>query len=191
MPSRRYHKFFATRLPPHLGDLALRGEPRFAGAHEAWRMEEREDGVALCPCERRPSGPDNCRPALGKTRGPPKETTEKYKTLNYLGTVAYTLGKGEVECSIHSGSTIRFASRPVQRAGIADHAPVAIPAPISACPRHESTFGLLMCSPTIRDFPQLIGTGFGIAFKDVKRDRDILRGRGSLQRGFRNAKSQP
>jgi len=70
-------------------------------------MEEREDGVALSPCERRASGPDNRRPTLGKTRGPQKETIENNKPLNYLGTVARIGGKGEIECSIDSGSTTK------------------------------------------------------------------------------------
>ena len=70
-------------------------------------MEEREDGAALHPCERRPPGPVNRRLALGQIRGTPKSITKKENELSHLGTVAAPLGKGEVECSIHSGSTTR------------------------------------------------------------------------------------
>src|SRR5450830_644941 len=77
-------------------------------------MEEREDGAALHPCERRPPGPVNRRLALGQIWGPPTSTTKKENALRHLGTVAAPLGKGEVHSSILCGSTIDL--RPINSA---------------------------------------------------------------------------
>jgi hypothetical protein len=52
LPAGRNSRFPPSRLPPHMGDVALCRQQRLAGAHGARRMEDSRDGVALRAHER-------------------------------------------------------------------------------------------------------------------------------------------
>ena len=49
LPAGRDRGFQPARLPPHLGDVALRGEPGHRCPDEARRLEVGAHGAALCP----------------------------------------------------------------------------------------------------------------------------------------------
>src|SRR4051812_37344990 len=106
MPAGRHQRLSPARLPTHLGDLALRSEPRPRVLEVARRVEIRADGDALRAHQRGGGGGHHQPPSWGNSRGKRNRQTEV--CLNDKGLLQHTLafGKGEVESSILSGSTI-------------------------------------------------------------------------------------
>src|SRR5262249_43954736 len=59
----RNNGFHTTRLPPYMGDMALRRKPGSDCPDEARRLEVGTDGAALCPRQRLAVGAlDQCGP---------------------------------------------------------------------------------------------------------------------------------
>lgn len=63
------HRFQPARLPPHMGDLALSGQPRPDRSDGAGRLEERRDGHAVRPRQHLPPRRIHWRD-MGEIRGP-------------------------------------------------------------------------------------------------------------------------
>src|SRR5262249_28164706 len=109
----RYQEFHAALLSSHLGDVALRQEPRPARVATARRLEVARHGDALCTRQRRRACADDRQSAVarnwGETRGHSIDESKISMTFNSIMRIARCLGKGEVVSSILTGSTSSFA----------------------------------------------------------------------------------
>src|SRR5262245_61350742 len=82
MPADRHHEVPSARLPPHLGDLALRRQPRPRRAAAPRGMEDGHDGDEIYPRQREGTSAYNRSATLwGNSRGTGK--WEGRKCLNH------------------------------------------------------------------------------------------------------------
>ena len=104
-----HRKLYPSLLSPHLGDVALRQEPRSIRAPAARRLEVARHGDTLRTRQCRRACADDRQSAVarswGKTRGHGIDGSKISMTFNSIMRAARYLGKGEVESSILSGST--------------------------------------------------------------------------------------
>ena len=96
----RHHRLSPARLPPHLGDLALRQEPGPRRADAARRLEMRADGDALRPRQRRRIAAHD-QPLPGGNLGDLRKEEEKHmKYILTHGTTPLVRERSRVQSSL-------------------------------------------------------------------------------------------